>query len=97
MTIMMNGSTFSGKPVSIQISLSLSRLISKVDVLAELPYVLRIFLQTFITAPYLYQWIESTVISVDIDGEKIDLSGTAFYEAVFMTRMPSEVCGVNWT
>jgi hypothetical protein len=36
--------------------LGLTRLLDKIDVLAELPYLLRKVIQAFISAPYVYQW-----------------------------------------
>jgi hypothetical protein len=83
-----NGETLTGKPISVTMSLSLSNLVSKFDVLAELPYLIRVFLQTFITAPFVYQWMEPTTISVEIDKEKFEISGTAFSEAAFMQELP---------
>lgn len=84
-----NGNTFSGKSITIEMSLSLSNMVSKFDVLAELPYLIRVFLQTFFTAPFIYQWIEPTVISVKMDNEIFEIPGTAFSETAFMIEMPS--------
>jgi hypothetical protein len=50
------GSTNDGDPLSIKMSLKLNTLMDKIDVLSELPFLVRKFIQTFITAPFVYQW-----------------------------------------
>jgi hypothetical protein len=51
-----SGTTMNGEPLSMKLSLKLNNLVDKIDVLAELPFLVRKFIQTFITAPYVYQW-----------------------------------------
>ena len=53
------GKTTEGnKDVAIKVSFIPKNLLDKIDVLSELPFLLRKFIQTFITAPFLYQWCE---------------------------------------
>ncbi|KAI8873450.1 hypothetical protein GQ42DRAFT_30081 [Ramicandelaber brevisporus] len=64
-------------------------LIAKVDVLAELPYLIRKVIQALITRPFLYQHfneVKPTVTLTDTDGSQIKLvlSGRAFHEQTYM-------------
>lgn len=75
----------SGKQVLLKITVPLSRLLDKIDVLGELPYLVRVFIQTFITAPYCYQWMDDNVVlSLDVGGEKKEISGVVFNETSFL-------------
>lgn len=44
------------KSTTVELDLNLGELMGKIDVLMELPFLIRKFIQTFITAPYVYQW-----------------------------------------
>ena len=80
-----HGKTSDGKQVQITMNLKLNNLLDKIDLLSELPYFIRAFIQTFITAPFVYQWLEPTKVVVKIqDLDPIQISGQAFHECTFM-------------
>ena len=79
------GKTVDGRDISIKMNLKLNNLLDKIDILSELPYIIRVFVQTFITAPYVYQWLEDTTITIQIaQDEPIQVNGTVFHECSFM-------------
>ncbi|KAJ3249513.1 putative cell survival pathways protein [Chytriomyces hyalinus] len=80
-----NGKTKeTGEDVRIEMSLVQTNLVDKIDVLAELPYLLRVFIQTFITAPFLYQWFEEVTAKVTVGSEEFEIRGKAFIECSFL-------------
>ena len=79
------GQTADGQPISIVMNLKLNNLLDKIDILSELPYIIRVFVQTFITAPYVYQWLEDSTISIKIgESDLVQVRGSAFHESSFM-------------
>ncbi|KAJ3028613.1 UNVERIFIED_CONTAM: putative cell survival pathways protein [Siphonaria sp. JEL0065] len=82
-----NGKTKeTGEDVQVEISYTPTNLVDKIDVLAELPFLLRKLIQTFITAPYLYQWYENVTANVTIGKESFKIEGKAFTECSFLTK-----------
>ncbi|WWC70096.1 uncharacterized protein I206_104043 [Kwoniella pini CBS 10737] len=62
-------------------------LIEKVDVLAEIPYVIRKGLAAVTgTKPYIYQYLNPATLSVEIDGEATPVKGYLFNEASFVSE-----------
>ncbi|KAJ2994560.1 putative cell survival pathways protein [Globomyces sp. JEL0801] len=82
-----NGKTLKGEPINIKMNLSLKHCEDKVDILGELPYLVRKIIQTFITAPYVYQWIEETVVDVTIAGVTTQLKGRVMHENTFLLEL----------
>lgn len=84
------GHSKTGEIIEIVMKLNLSDLCDKIDVLAELPYLIRVFIQSFVTAPYVYQWylkltrMESACVTVTKDGQITEFRGKAFHETTFM-------------
>lgn len=70
--------------VNVEIQLTTSRLCDKIDVLGELPYLLKMFIQTFITAPYVYQWYERATAIVTIGDTSKSIDGWLFAETSFL-------------
>ncbi|KAF9267723.1 oxidative stress survival Svf1-like protein [Marasmius fiardii PR-910] len=63
-------------------------LIEKVDVLAEIPYVLKMAVNYVAgTKPYIYQWINPATLSITEPGSEtpIDVKGTLYNEATFIS------------
>ena len=81
-------SLISGKPVSVTLHIPLSRMLDKIDVLGELPYLVRVFIQTFVTAPFCYQWMDkAAVATVKIgEGEPIEIKASLFNETSFLAE-----------
>jgi Svf1-like C-terminal lipocalin-like domain len=78
----------SPKPIYIKLALNLSKMLDKIDILGELPYLIRVFIQAFITAPFCYQWLENGTAIVGIDGIEREIKGKAFHENTFLARIP---------
>lgn len=80
------GETFDGaSSINIKFESRCKYLCDKIDVLNELPFLLKKFIQAFITAPYIYEWLDETELKVKIgDGEVVTIKGTMFTESTFM-------------
>jgi Na+-transporting NADH:ubiquinone oxidoreductase subunit NqrE len=84
----MFGKTTDGKDITITINLTLVNMIDKINVLAELNFILRTIIQTFVAAPYVYQWLEMAEAVVNIDGESpFILKGRCFQECTFLEEL----------
>ncbi|KAJ3058872.1 putative cell survival pathways protein [Quaeritorhiza haematococci] len=84
-----SGTTTDGtnKPVQIEMTVHPKNLCDKIDMLAELPYLLRMVIQTFVTRPFVYEWFEDAVAKVTVGEEKFEIKGKAFVETVFLMDM----------
>jgi Svf1-like C-terminal lipocalin-like domain len=56
-------------------------------VLAELPFLVRKFIQAFITAPFVYQWFETAAAEVTVDGVTSRIEGKVFQECTFLAEL----------
>ncbi|KAJ3116842.1 putative cell survival pathways protein [Phlyctochytrium bullatum] len=75
------------KPVKVGITQTLQNLYAKIDVLSELPFLLRKFIQTFITAPFLYQWVEDVKTKLVVGDEELEVTGRVLVETTFLMQM----------
>ncbi|KAJ3068092.1 putative cell survival pathways protein [Podochytrium sp. JEL0797] len=81
----LNGKTKdSGEDVHVEISFVQSNLCDKIDVLSELPFLLRKLIQTFITAPFLFQWYDDVVANVTVGADSFKIEGKGFMECSFL-------------
>ena len=80
----------SEQPIKIELSLNLDRLLDKIDVLSELPFLVRTFIQTFITAPFVYQWFEYCKVIVTRGSETTVLQGHTFHENTFLLELEND-------
>ncbi len=87
----LQGRTVDGDEIKITLDLALDNLIDKVDILAQLPYLIRLFIQTFITAPFCYQWVEQATATIDIGGQVREISGLTFAETTFLAATRKDV------
>lgn len=72
--------------VDITMIVEVKNLIDKIDVLAEIPYVIRKLVQTFVVKPYIYQWLDKATAEITIgDQEKVVTEGHCFQELVFVS------------
>ena len=80
------GETFDGaSSINIKFESPCKYLCDKIDVLNELPFLLKKFIQAFITAPYIYEWLDETELKVKSgDDEVVTIKGTMFTESTFM-------------
>jgi hypothetical protein len=76
------------KPIYIKLALDLSKILDKIDILSELPYLVRVFIQAFVTAPFCYQWLDNATAVVGIDGIERKIKGKAFHENTFLAKIP---------
>src|SRR5688572_10778082 len=88
----LKGRSLDGKRVDIRFTCKdlKNNLLSKIDVLSELPFLVRKFIQTFVTAPYVYQFLLRH-FAIDVieeegtaDESLIRMNGHCFVEATFM-------------
>ena len=87
------GQTLDGKSVTVDMEIPLTNLLDKIDVLSELPYLVKKFVQTFVTAPYVYQWFQEVEARVVVDGQERVLHGKVFHENTFLMELSPEVPG----
>ncbi|KAI8073406.1 oxidative stress survival, Svf1-like protein [Gilbertella persicaria] len=73
------------KDVTIEMTVEVKNLIDKIDVLAEIPYVIRKLVQSLIVKPYIYQWLDKATAEITIGDEKISTEGQCFQELVFVS------------
>eukprot|EP00842_Homolaphlyctis_polyrhiza_P003949 jgi/Hompol1/4555/HPOL_000111-RA len=84
------GTANDGEPIKIEMRLALEQLLDKIDVLAELPFLIRTFIQTFITAPFVYQWIEDVTVTVTKGGVPTTLYGRLAKSAILLVHRPPD-------
>ncbi|KAJ3017824.1 putative cell survival pathways protein [Thoreauomyces humboldtii] len=84
-----SGVTKDGRPLKIDMAVPLDHQLDKIDLLAELPYLVRKFIQTCITAPFVYQWLQTATAHVSIGDEKLTLEGKVFHENAFLAEIPN--------
>ncbi|KAI8853374.1 oxidative stress survival, Svf1-like protein [Chytridium lagenaria] len=84
-----NGLTTDGtnKPIKVEITQECNNMYAKIDVLSELPFLLRKFIQAFITAPFLYQWVENITTKLIVGDETFEISGRMLIESTFLMTM----------
>ncbi|KAJ3071314.1 putative cell survival pathways protein [Podochytrium sp. JEL0797] len=76
-----------GLDVSVELSTLLTNKLEMIDVLAELPFLLRKFIQAFITAPFIFSWYEKRIVAkVTVGDDKFEIEGNAFVECSFLSR-----------
>ncbi|KAI8639001.1 oxidative stress survival, Svf1-like protein [Parasitella parasitica] len=74
------------KDVVITMTTKPRALIEKIDVLAEIPYVIRKLVQSLIVKPYIYQWIDKATAEITIGDELTKVEGHCFQELVFVSN-----------
>ncbi|KAI9477951.1 MAG: oxidative stress survival, Svf1-like protein [Benjaminiella poitrasii] len=74
------------KEVSVVMTVKVKNLVDKIDVLTEIPYVIRKLMQTFVVKPYIYQWLDKATAEIKIGDDPVILSeGYCFQELVFVS------------
>lgn len=64
-------------------------LIDRINLLDLLPFVARKIVQTFFTKPYVYQWIDRTQLTLEIEGEERQVvEGWILHEATILNEDP---------
>ncbi|KAJ3212211.1 DNA damage-inducible protein 1 [Entophlyctis luteolus] len=79
--VVMKGKTKdTNEDVHVELSITPTNLVDSIDVLAQLPYLLKVIIQTFITAPFVYQWVDTVKARVTVGAETFEIAGQAFIE-----------------
>ncbi|KAJ3402164.1 hypothetical protein CcCBS67573_g05475 [Chytriomyces confervae] len=74
-------------PIKIEYSSLLTHKLDRIDLLAELPFLLRKLIQTFITAPFLFSWFQRrAIVKVTTGNDITEIQGDAFVECTFLMR-----------
>ncbi|KAI8925257.1 oxidative stress survival, Svf1-like protein [Entophlyctis helioformis] len=87
LTHVWEGTALDGEPIKIVMDLNLKRMVEKINVLGELPFLLRKFIEAFITKPFVYQWVEDTEITVTKGGKESKISGRVHHENTFLYEL----------
>ncbi|KAI8910232.1 oxidative stress survival, Svf1-like protein [Gorgonomyces haynaldii] len=83
----LTGQTLDGKPVSVKLDFTLQNLADKVDILGELPFLLRKIIQALFTKPFAYQWFSEVQGQLTVDGQTQAFSAKYFQEIVLMEEL----------
>ncbi|KAI9230166.1 MAG: oxidative stress survival, Svf1-like protein [Piptocephalis tieghemiana] len=78
------GTLSDGRPCKVEFHAPMKRLIERIDLLAQLPWMLRKVIQTFVTRPFLYQWWEPTKVTITLGDEVIEEEIMLLQEASYM-------------
>ena len=80
------GTTVDGAPFYAELPIVPQRLLACVDVLENLPQVLRWVVQKLIAKPFLYFWLEQCKALVRVGDSELEIQGTALHEYHFINR-----------
>ncbi|TPX47214.1 hypothetical protein SeLEV6574_g02771 [Synchytrium endobioticum] len=86
--VALTGKTENGEDITVDLTLSPTNSIDKIDLLSELPWIIRTFVQTFLTKPIVYQWLQDAKAEVSVGKDKFTIQGKIFYEVVLMAEIP---------
>ncbi|KAJ1926262.1 putative cell survival pathways protein [Tieghemiomyces parasiticus] len=79
------GRTLDGdKPFTAQIKVRPTRLIVKLNILRQVPYLLRKIIEALITKPYIYEWFDEATATITIDGQTREVAGRMFHEVTLL-------------
>jgi hypothetical protein len=73
------------KDVKITMIVTVNNLLDKIDVLNEIPWVIRKLVQTFVVKPYIYQWLDKATAEIVIGEKTVTTEGQCFQELVFVS------------
>ncbi|RKP12677.1 Svf1-like-domain-containing protein [Piptocephalis cylindrospora] len=73
-----------GRPCKVKFHAPMKQLVERIDLLAQLPWMLRKVIQTFVTRPFLYQWWETVKATITLGDEVIEEDIQLLQEASFM-------------
>ena len=84
-TIREEGSDEEPKDVNIDMIVTVEKLVDKIDVLAEIPSLLRMLVKKFVVKPYIYQWLDIAEAKITVGDETTTVEGKCFQELVFVS------------
>jgi len=75
-----------GKPFTIDLTMKPTNQIDRIDCLSFLPFLVRKFIQKFISKPFIYQWLDEGVAEVTIGDEKRTIKGLVLQETSHVSK-----------
>ncbi|RKP11046.1 oxidative stress survival, Svf1-like protein [Thamnocephalis sphaerospora] len=81
------GRTLEDTPRALEISMEVhpTILCDRIDVLSELPWMVRKLVQALVAKPFVYEWHEPTKVQIRLDDELIEDDGHLLYECTFIS------------
>jgi len=81
MKYVIKGKTIEGeKPFTATLTMKPSNQVDRIDCLSFLPFIIRKFVQSFISKPFIYQWLDEGEIELTIGDEKRTIKGLVLQE-----------------
>lgn len=78
------GVTVDGDSFSANCNVTPRVLCDRMNLLEQLPFVMRKIVETFVTRPYVYQWIDRTQLTVSLGGSSASIEGWVMTELSFL-------------
>ncbi|KAJ1655036.1 putative cell survival pathways protein [Dispira simplex] len=78
------GQTVDGKQFQAKVEVNSTNLISRIDILHQLPYFVRKVIQALITKPFIYEWFDTAMATITVDGDERKVSGKIFHEVTML-------------
>lgn len=75
-----SGVTIDGEPFTAECQVRPRTLCDRMNLLDQLPFIMRKMVETFVTKPYVYQWIDRTDLSLTVKGKTIKMTGSVVTE-----------------
>ncbi len=82
-----HGRNVSDQAVKMGMRVALTQPLDRIDLLNELPILVRKVIQTFISKPYLYSWCENVTSTICVGDENVQVKGNMFIEISFLAEM----------
>ncbi|KAJ3098843.1 putative cell survival pathways protein [Phlyctochytrium planicorne] len=85
--LLLNGTTLDSKKIECEHFQTLKEPLEKIDILAALPYALRVIIQTFVTSPFMFYYsVEGAKLKLKIGGATVETTGRILYETSFLSK-----------
>lgn len=85
--VVYDGKTADATPVKLSFLSEIENPLDKIDILAQLPFLIRKFIQAFISKPFVYSWLVPLTVNLTIGDETHEITGKMFYESSFLTKV----------
>jgi len=87
MKYVIKGKTIEGeKPFTATLTMKPSNQVDRIDCLSFLPFIIRKFVQSFISKPFIYQWLDEGEIELTIGDEKRTIKGLVLQETSHVSK-----------
>lgn len=78
---LIQGTDTEGQPLEIKVEVKAEKLFEKVDILGDLPFLIRKVLQAFIAKPFAYMWFDEASVQAGSHGE---LKARSYHEITYI-------------